>query len=100
MLDVTITGITNYGLFIDYRGIQGLVHSSEVPDKKMLKDRYDIFHKEDVIHSVLLGVKDNRMVLTVIPDKVATVTSDQAIHDTIRQQCEGFIGKFKAVPKE
>ena len=100
LIDVVITGMTNYGLFVVHRGIQGLVHASELPHKKILKPRYDVLHKEDPLKVVVVEVADGKIVLTIKPEKLEGVTKDPKIIKVIDEQWAGLVSKFNEAIKE
>ncbi|MDD4352225.1 MAG: type IV secretion system DNA-binding domain-containing protein [Candidatus Gracilibacteria bacterium] len=57
-----ITGMTNFGLFFEHQGVEGLVHKSALPDKKWCKEKKSPYKTGDSIELEIQEVKDSKIV--------------------------------------
>ncbi len=52
-----ITGVQPYGVFVEYKAYQGLIHISEVSDR-YVTDIHKLFTVDDLIYAVILDIDE------------------------------------------
>lgn len=66
-----ITGMTNFGIFFEYQGLEGLVHKSELPDKSWCKEAKSPYQKGNAIGVILLEVKNGKLVARLSEEELS-----------------------------
>jgi len=100
----TVTGVVNFGLFVEIEGVEGLVHISEVSWEK-IEDLGKLFKPGDKIKAKIISLDSNRLSLSIkqlILDpwiKVAKAYSPKQIVDGTVTKISPF-GAFVKLDKD